>query len=129
MDYDWNFEVVIQSLPFLLKGLKYTILVTVLSMFFGLILGLFISLARQSGVKWISRLAQIYVDFFRGTPLLMQLLWVYYSIPIITGVALSSLTTAVIAMSLNLGAFIAEIFRSSNGWPFMLNPPFPWFLV
>lgn len=112
MDYDWNFRVVIQSLPFLLSGLKYTILVSVLSMFFGSVLGLFITLARQPHVKWINRLSQIYVGFFRGTPLLMQLLWAYYSLPMITGIALSSVTTGVLALSLNLGAFISEIFRA-----------------
>lgn len=112
MDYDWNFRVVIQSLPFLLSGLKYTILVSVLSMFFGSVLGLFITLARQPHVKWINRLSQIYVGFFRGTPLLMQLLWAYYSLPMITGIALSSVTTGVLALSLNLSAFISEIFRA-----------------
>lgn len=112
MDYDWNFRVVIQSLPFLLSGVKYTILVSVLSMFFGSVLGLFITLARQPHVKWINRLSQIYVDFFRGTPLLMQLLWAYYSLPMITGIALSSVTTGVLALSLNLSAFISEIFRA-----------------
>ena len=112
MPYEWNFSVVLESTPVLLKGLEMTIFLTATTMIAGLILGLLVSLARLSSFNLLNMPAQAYTEFFRSTPLLVQLLWFYYSLPIITGITFSSEVTAFIGLTLNLGAFIAEIFRA-----------------
>jgi len=112
LGYEWRFDVVWKSLPFMLQGLGMTVLLTVLSMAAGLLLGLIISLIRLARFRPISMAAKLYIELFRGTPLLVQLLWIYYSLPIATGLVLSPLNSALIGLSLNLSAFIAEIFRA-----------------
>ena len=112
MNYDWHFEVVREALPFLLGGLKLTVALSVLSMAASLVLGLLVSLARLSRRRVLRGLAAAYTDFFRGTPLLVQLLWVYYSLPILTGLVLSPFVTALVALTLNLSAFVGEIYRA-----------------
>jgi polar amino acid transport system permease protein len=58
------------------------------------------------------QIAYVYIDFFRTTPALVQLIWIFYVLPIILGLNLSPFTSGVIALSLNAGAFLAEVFRS-----------------
>ena len=112
MNYDWHFEVVRESLPFLLGGLKLTVALSVLSMAASLVFGLLVSLARLSRRRVLRGIASGYTDFFRGTPLLVQLLWIYYSLPILTGLVLSPFLTAFVALTLNLSAFVGEIYRA-----------------
>ena len=112
MNYDWHFEVVRESLPFLLGGLKLTVALSVLSMAASLVFGLLVSLARLSRRRALRGIASGYTDFFRGTPLLVQLLWIYYSLPILTGLVLSPFLTAFVALTLNLSAFVGEIYRA-----------------
>ena len=112
MNYDWHFEVVGESLPFLLGGLKLTVALSVLSMAASLVFGLLVSLARLSRRRALRGIASGYTDFFRGTPLLVQLLWIYYSLPILTGLALSPFLTSFVALTLNLSAFVGEIYRA-----------------
>jgi polar amino acid transport system permease protein len=112
MPYQWRFDVVWQALPFMLQGLGMTVLLTVISMAISLALGLLVSLARLSKSRLATVPAWAYTEFFRGTPFLVQLLWVYYSLPILTGLRFSSFVSGLIALSINLGAFIAEIFRA-----------------
>jgi His/Glu/Gln/Arg/opine family amino acid ABC transporter permease subunit len=112
LDYDWNLEVAINSLPIFLRALEVTVKLTVLSMGTSLILGLFLCLARLSTLRPVRSVASAYIDFFRGTPLLVQLLWIYYSLPIMTGITFSPFVTAYIGLTLNLIAFIAEIYRA-----------------
>lgn len=112
MTYQWDFGAVFSALPFLLEGIKYTVLITALSMLGGLTLGLIISLARLSGVRWLNVPALVYTEFFRGTPFLVQVIWLFYALPLATGLALSPIQTGVLAGCLNLGAFCAEILRA-----------------
>lgn len=112
MPYQWRFDVVWESFPFLISGIKMTVALTTVSMAIGLVVGLLICLARMSHLPWLSRPFKWYIDFFRGTPLLVQLLWAYYSLPIITGLRLSGYTSALVALVLNMGAFNAEVYRS-----------------
>lgn len=123
-------EVAINSLPQLLQGASLTVAITVLSVSLGCVIGLAVGLARLSKNKILRLLATAYVDFFRGTPLLVQILIVYFGTPVllrdvqgflmdnygmpqlITNYAMSRFVAAVIACSLNSGAYIAEIFRA-----------------
>jgi polar amino acid transport system permease protein len=110
--YEWHFEVVFENLPFLLQGIVVTVTVTVITMITGLILGLIAALARLSGNRWLGRPAYIYVEFFRTTPLLVQIIWVYYCMPILLGISFPDIISASIALSLNVGAYLSEIYRA-----------------
>lgn len=103
--------------PLLLEGLKLSVVVTLVSAVLGIILGLFIGLGRLSPKKGLRFLASTYVNFLRGTPLLVQLLIIYAGIPqilqLITGSPspMSPIVAAIAACSLNSAAYVAEIFR------------------
>jgi len=98
----------------LLNGTILTITLTVVSVFFGMILGLFLSLGRLSKNKLIDRLCWLYIWLFRGTPLLMQIFFIYYALPMIDpNLSLPQLPAAFIALSLNSGAYLAEIMRAA----------------
>lgn len=106
------------AMPLLLKGAVLTVQVTALSVFFGTIIGLFLSLMKISSNKVLKLISTIYVDFIRGTPLLVQILLIYFGIPgvirEITGETfrMGPLLAGVIACSINSGAYVAEIFRA-----------------
>ena len=112
MGYQWHFEVVAESLDVLLGGLGWTVALSLLSMAASLLLGLVVSFARLSPWGPLRGAATAYIDFLRGTPLLVQILWVYYSVPILTGVVFSPFVSAAIALTLNLSAFVSEVYRA-----------------
>ncbi|SFR17864.1 amino acid ABC transporter membrane protein, PAAT family [Desulfoscipio geothermicus DSM 3669] len=124
-------DVVIENLPVLIfQGAKITLQITIISVAIGCLLGLIGGLSRLSRRKVLRFLATAYVDFFRGTPLLVQIFIVYFGIPkllmdlqsfmvdsygmtpVADSFALPRFLAAVIACSLNSGAYVAEIFRA-----------------
>ncbi|MGR6117597.1 amino acid ABC transporter permease [Aeribacillus composti] len=105
-------DLVIENLPFLLKGAYYTLLITVVSMFFGLIIGLIIAIARLKGNRILRGVARAYVSIIRGTPALVQIVIVYYGL-VDYGIELGPLTAAYIALSINIGAYVSEAFRGA----------------
>lgn len=100
--------------PLLLEGLRNTLLITCISYAIGLVLGLVLSILRVYGPLWIKVIAAIYIEVFRGTPMVVQLFLVYYSLPSF-GIKLDPFTSAIIAIGLNSGAYQAEYFRSAIG--------------
>lgn len=102
------------ALPALLQGSVLTIELTILSVLFGLVLGLFLALGRLSKNKYIDKLCWFYIWLFRGTPLLMQIFFIYYALPLIVpALTLPQFPAAIIALSLNSGAYLAEIIRAA----------------
>ena len=100
-------------------GLEVTIVLTILALFFGFLLGVLISMLRTSSVKFCQKIANLYVTIIRGTPLLVQLLIMYYVI-FAEYRAMPKIIVAAVAFSLNSGAYISEIIRGgiesvSNG--------------
>jgi polar amino acid transport system permease protein len=112
MTYTWNFSVALNSLPVLLGGLSISVQLAAVTMITGSLLGLAVALARIGGFGVVRAICAAYVEFFRNTPLLAQLLGIYYAAPVLTGLRLSAFEAAVLAFSLNIGAFMAEIFRA-----------------
>lgn len=110
--YEWHFEDVLELFPWLWSGILVTVVTALVGFFFSSTFAMLVVLARLSRYRILSGLALAYTTFFRGTPFIVQLLWLYYTLPIMTGVALSSVTTAIIGITLNLGAFIAETYRA-----------------
>ncbi len=108
---DLNFELISRSLPLLLAGAMVTVKITALSVAFGLFIGMLMSLGRLSN-KWLLRaFAAVYVDFVRGTPLLVQIFLIYFALPLIVGQRVDPFIAAITACSINSGAYVAEIFR------------------
>ncbi|MBC9248865.1 amino acid ABC transporter permease [Pseudomonas alcaligenes] len=109
---DSSLQLALDSLPFLLKGALWTVILSLGGMFFGLLLGFGLALLRLYGYWPLQWLARIYVSFFRGTPLLVQLFMIYYGLPQL-GIQLDPLPAALIGFSLNMAAYTAEILRAA----------------
>ncbi|MCP2013945.1 His/Glu/Gln/Arg/opine family amino acid ABC transporter permease subunit [Deinococcus sp. HSC-46F16] len=101
------------ALAALWRGAQLTLSLTVLASIFGLILGLIAGLGRRSRLAPVRLLAGAYIETFRGTPLLVQLFFLFFALPQITGVSLPAFNTAVLGLSLFAGAYAAEIIRGS----------------
>ncbi|MBE3598739.1 MAG: amino acid ABC transporter permease [Limnochordaceae bacterium] len=110
MGFRW--DIVWSAFPYLMAGVETTLVLSVLSVSAGVVLGTALALLRLSRFRPLSRVASGYVDVFRGTPLLAQILFVFYGLPQILGFPLSSLAAGLLALSLNSAAYIAEIVRA-----------------
>ncbi|MTI83028.1 MAG: amino acid ABC transporter permease [Firmicutes bacterium] len=104
-------EFLLQILPLLLKGALLTVELTLLAIFFGTIIGLFVALAKISRFKMLAIIGGIYTWVIRGIPLLVQLYILYYGLPQV-GIEFSAHTAAVVGLSVCGGAYIAEIIRA-----------------
>ncbi len=109
---EMNFELMTQAMPLLLMGAVVTVRITALSVFLGIIGGLFVGIARISGSRVLRLVSAVYVDFLRGTPLLVQIFLVYFALPVLTGQRINPFIAAIAACSINSSAYIAEIFRA-----------------
>lgn len=114
MEADLNFiqfsiQVVI---PRLLEGMTITLKLAFLSGFIGFFLGLFIAFMRLSSHKIFSLPARFYVLIFRGTPLLLQILFIYFALPTLMNITLDSFNAGILALALNSAAYLSEIFRA-----------------
>ncbi|MEH6367999.1 MAG: amino acid ABC transporter permease [Pseudomonas marincola] len=107
--FNWN--VLVESLPLMMRGLGVTILLGVASIILGLAGGLVLALLRLYSYAPIRALARIYIDIMRSIPLLVLLVLIYYALPFV-GIRLSSFAAATAALSLVSCAYSAEIFRS-----------------
>ena len=110
MNFDMN--LVVNSFPLLLVGAGVTIQITVLSTAIGFVIGLIVGVARISNLRVLRMLAEVYVEFFRGTPLLVQIFLFYFALPVITGQRIDPFIAAISACGINSGAYVAEIFRA-----------------
>ncbi len=107
-----NFELMRQAIPLLLAGAGVTVQITALSVLIGIIIGLFVGIARISTYRIVHLIAAVYVDFLRGTPLLVQIFLVYFALPVVTGQRIDPFVAAIAACSINSSAYVAEIFRA-----------------
>lgn len=110
--YNFDWDVVTQALPSMLQGLGLTLQITVITIVISMILAVPVAVARMSKIEVIRWAAQGYIEIFRCTPLLVQLFWIFYALPALTGVTLPGYASAVIALTANLTAFMAETYRS-----------------
>ena len=107
-----NVDLMINSLPLLIVGAGITIQITAISVGLGLIIGMFVGIARICNVKVLRALATVYIDFLRGTPLLVQIFLIYFALPMVVGQRVDAFIAAITACGINSGAYIAEIFRA-----------------
>ena len=100
------------NLKFLLSGITTTIYISVVSIFFAMIVGLIVALPSISNNKFLSYFNIGYVEIVRAIPLLVLILWIYYGLPIMLGISFSPFVSGIIALTISESAFQAEIFRA-----------------
>ncbi len=111
MVYHWSFVFLEQYIPLLWRGTLVTLAFTVGTIFCGLVLGLLIGLGRLSRSKLLNWPLIGLVEAFRCTPLLVQIVWFYYALPVLLHIQMSATVAATAVLSLYTGVFYAEIFR------------------
>ena len=113
MNYHPNFFFVLRDFDMLLTGLVVTLKLTVLANAMGLSAGFFVALLVMSSVRIVRWPATAFVEFFRCTPALIQIVWLFYCFPMLFYVFLDAVTMGVLALGLNLTAFNAEAYRAA----------------
>lgn len=111
LEFDW-FRV-FEFIPELGKGLYYTLLISIIGLLIGFVLGAIFGLGRISKNKFIFVLASIYVEVVRGTPVLVQAIWIFFALPIIIQYNFDPIVAGIIVIAINSGAYIAEVVRGS----------------
>jgi polar amino acid transport system permease protein len=111
MVYHWDFYFLERYLPLLWKGVLVTLAYTVGTIFLGLVIGLLVGLGRLSKSKLINIPLIGFIEAFRCTPLLVQIVWFYYALPVLLGIQIPATAAAVMTLSFYTAAFYAEIFR------------------
>ena len=112
MDYNWHFYVIWDYREVFFQGAVVTAQLTVYSIAIGMPLGLVSGMMRSSKRAYLRWPNAIFIEFFRSTPPLVQLVWIFYALPIVTGLSLDSLTSVTLGLGLHTAAYVAEIFRA-----------------
>jgi polar amino acid transport system permease protein len=112
MGYEWEFGLVFKYWDVLFDGFLGTLRVGIVSLILGAIGGLILALMRMSRYRLLSWPAIVLIEFFRTTPLLIQLFWIYFALPVVIGITFGAYTACIITLSVNSAAFFAEIFRA-----------------
>ncbi|NVM92317.1 glutamine transport system permease protein [Variovorax sp. SG517] len=111
MDFDWS--VIAGALPALLKGAQLTVLITVAGLAGGTLLGVLFGLMRAYGNNLVTSIGFAYVGLVRGTPIVVQVMFIYFALPGLLGVRVDPMTAAIASIVINSGAYIAEIVRGA----------------
>jgi His/Glu/Gln/Arg/opine family amino acid ABC transporter permease subunit len=109
---EFDYHVLVQYYPFLLRGLLMTVAVTVTAVLAGTVIGLVVCVSRMSGRRLLSRIAIAYTNFFRTTPEMVLIFWVYFCAPPLLDLRLSAFSSGAVTLSIVAGAYLAEIFRA-----------------
>lgn len=107
-----DFTAIVPSLPYILKGIGVTLKIVLVAGLLGFAFGIILAIFKISSSKALNWFADIYTSIFRGTPLILQLMIIYYGAPQIIGFEIAAYTAAVVSFSLNSGAYISEIIRA-----------------
>jgi polar amino acid transport system permease protein len=113
MNYDFSFFYVWKRIDTLLEGLVVSLELTFFAILIGLVLGFIIALMRLNRSALLSAPASAFIEFFRCTPSLVQIVWFYYCAPIVFKLSLSPMATVLLALGLNIAAFNAEAYRAA----------------
>lgn len=114
MPFTWDFSAVVQNYPVLLKGVAMTALLWGIAFPVSMLLGFFVSLATGSRMRAAVVVGRSYVEVFRNTPVMIQLIWFFYAFPILTGQQLTPVVAALCGLILNASAYCSEIFRGGT---------------
>ncbi|RHW37421.1 amino acid ABC transporter permease [Lysinibacillus yapensis] len=108
----FDFTAVIPSIPYILEGIGVTLQIVVFATIIGLVLGILLALCKIGNIKPLKWFAEFYTSIFRGTPLVLQLMIIYYAMPQILGFNIEAMPAAIAAFGLNSAAYISEIIRA-----------------
>lgn len=111
MDYAWDFGVVSTYTDYWIRGAAVTLAYAVGTVLGGLIIGVLCGMALLYRRRWVTLPVHVYVEIFRCTPLLVQIVWFYFALPIVLNVNLPAWLAAGLGLTLYMGAFATEIFR------------------
>ena len=108
----FDFSSVVPSIPYILQGIGVTLQIVVSATIIGLLLGILLALCKIGSIKPLKWFAEFYTSIFRGTPLVLQLMIIYYLFPQILDINIEAMPAAIIAFGLNSAAYISEIIRA-----------------
>ena len=111
MQIDWS--IILTFLPQLYAGAKVTVFITVIGLAGGIIIGLVAGLMRAYGGRIANGVAFVYIELIRGTPIVVQVMFLYFAMPVLVGLRVDPMSAAVLAIVVNAGAYIAEIVRGA----------------
>ena len=110
--YQFRWDVIPNNIDFLMSGLQMTLLISATALVFAMIGGLLLALVDMSRYLALRAIGLAIGEVIRNTPILVQLLWVYYVLPIVFNIRISSLAAILIGLSLYMAAFMSEVYRS-----------------
>ena len=110
--YSFRWDIIPANLPFLMSGVQTTLLISAMTLFFATAGGLVIAMMAGSRFWAVRFVATAFGELIRNTPILVQLLWVYYVLPILLNIRIDAFTACVLGLSIYSSAFIAEVFRA-----------------
>jgi polar amino acid transport system permease protein len=110
--YTFRWDIIWSNMDFLLSGLQLTLIISATSLVFALLGGLVLALFDMSKFRLLRAFSLTLGEIIRNTPILVQLLWVYYVLPIVFGIRISALAAILIGLSLYMAAFISEVYRA-----------------
>lgn len=110
---DFDVSVIQEALPSLLSGARLTIVITVIGLAGGFVLGAIAGCARAYGGRVANALALAYIGLIRGTPIVVQVMFIYFALPLAADIRVEAVNAAIVAIVINSGAYIAEIVRGS----------------
>ncbi len=111
MHYQWDFVFLLRYAPLFWRGTLVTLGYTAVTIFLGLIVGLVVGLGRLSR-SWLLNIPLVaFIEVFRCTPLLVQIVWFYYALPVLLGIQIPAVVAGIMTLACYTGAFYAEIFR------------------
>lgn len=108
---DLDFTAVLPSIPYILKGIGVTLQIVLAATVMGFLLGIILALFKIGKIRVLRWIADFYTSIFRGTPLVLQLMIIYYAIPQLFDIQIDPIPSAILAFGLNSGAYISEIIR------------------
>lgn len=111
MEFEWS--VIWDALPQLLVGAKLTVLISLAGIAGGFVIGVIAGLMRAYGNKAVNAAAFFYIEIIRGTPIVVQVMFIYFALPMLADIRLDPITAAITSIIINAGAYIAEIVRGA----------------
>lgn len=112
MNYDWRFDVVWGYRDVYFSGALMTMSISLIAVTMALTIGILLGSLRANRTPFLSRAAAVYIEFVRNTPLLVQIFWFFYCMPVLLGVSFSAFWSATITLGVHFSAYVAEVFRS-----------------
>ncbi len=109
--FEFKWQAALDSIPYLLAGVPYTLLISFGGLAIGFVIGMFFGLLRLSSAPGLRWPAIVYIEVFRGTPVLVQVLFIFYGLPQLLGGPIDAITAGIAAIAVNSGAYISEVVR------------------